>query len=43
MHADEVDIDVELVRRLLAAQFPRWTIAPARQSPPCAARSMPAQ
>jgi aminoglycoside phosphotransferase (APT) family kinase protein len=24
MHADEVDIDVSLVRRLLAAQFPQW-------------------
>ena len=24
MHADEVDTDVELVRRLLAAQFPHW-------------------
>jgi aminoglycoside phosphotransferase (APT) family kinase protein len=24
MHADEVDVDVFLVRRLLAAQFPQW-------------------
>jgi aminoglycoside phosphotransferase (APT) family kinase protein len=24
MHADELDIDVALVRRLLATQFPRW-------------------
>src|SRR4030088_3319927 len=24
MHADEVDTDVALVRRLLAAQFPQW-------------------
>ena len=24
MHADEVDIDASLVRRLLAAQFPQW-------------------
>src|SRR5437899_1432011 len=24
MHADEVDIDVALVRRLLAGQFPQW-------------------
>lgn len=24
MHADEVDVDVDLVRRLLAAQFPHW-------------------
>lgn len=28
MHADEVDIDVTLVRRLLAAQFPQWTNLP---------------
>ena len=31
MHVDEVDIDVALVRRLLAAQFPQWadlSIAP---------------
>lgn len=28
MHADEVDIDASLVRRLLAAQFPRWTGLP---------------
>jgi aminoglycoside phosphotransferase (APT) family kinase protein len=24
MHADEVETDVPLVRRLLAARFPRW-------------------
>jgi aminoglycoside phosphotransferase (APT) family kinase protein len=24
MHADELDIDVDLVRRLLVSQFPRW-------------------
>jgi aminoglycoside phosphotransferase (APT) family kinase protein len=24
MHADEADIDIDLVRRLLAEQFPRW-------------------
>ena len=24
MHADEVDVDVSLAGRLLAAQFPRW-------------------
>jgi len=24
MHADEVDTDVDLIRRLLAAQFPQW-------------------
>ena len=24
MHADEIDTDVELVRRLLAGQFPHW-------------------
>jgi aminoglycoside phosphotransferase (APT) family kinase protein len=28
MHADEVDIDVPLVRRLLAAQFPEWADLP---------------
>jgi aminoglycoside phosphotransferase (APT) family kinase protein len=28
MHADEVDTDVELVRRLLAAQFPQWADLP---------------
>ena len=24
MHADEVDIDISLVARLLAGQFPQW-------------------
>ena len=24
MHADELDIDADLVRRLLCAQFPKW-------------------
>src|SRR5437773_1883884 len=28
MHANEVDIDVTLVRRLLAAQFPTWADLP---------------
>ncbi len=28
MHADEVDTDVDLVRRLLTAQFPRWAGLP---------------
>jgi aminoglycoside phosphotransferase (APT) family kinase protein len=28
MHADEVDTDVPLVRRLLAAQFPQWAVLP---------------
>ena len=28
MHVDEVDIDVALVRRLLAAQFPQWAHLP---------------
>lgn len=28
MHADEVPTDVDLVRRLLAAQFPQWTDLP---------------
>ena len=35
MHADEVDTDVSLVGRLLAAQFPRWAdlpIAPVRSA-----------
>lgn len=28
MHADEVDTDAPLVRRLLAAQFPQWAGLP---------------
>jgi aminoglycoside phosphotransferase (APT) family kinase protein len=28
MHADEVDIDEALVRRLLAMQFPQWAELP---------------
>jgi aminoglycoside phosphotransferase (APT) family kinase protein len=28
MHADELDVDVALVRRLLAAQFPQWAGLP---------------
>src|SRR5438132_5593149 len=28
MHADELDIDAELVRRLLAEQFPEWAELP---------------
>lgn len=28
MHADEIDIDVPLVRKLLAAQFPEWAKLP---------------
>jgi aminoglycoside phosphotransferase (APT) family kinase protein len=28
MHADEVDTDVSLVRRLIASQFPRWANLP---------------
>jgi aminoglycoside phosphotransferase (APT) family kinase protein len=31
MHADEVDTDVALVRRLLAAQFPQWAGLPIAQ------------
>lgn len=31
MHADEVDVDVELVRRLLHAQFPQWAELPVEQ------------
>jgi aminoglycoside phosphotransferase (APT) family kinase protein len=33
MHADEVDTDVSLVRRLLAAQFPQWADLPLRPVP----------
>lgn len=33
MHADEVDIDVSLVRRLLAAQFPQWADLPIEPVP----------
>jgi aminoglycoside phosphotransferase (APT) family kinase protein len=35
MHADEVEIDVSLVRRLLAEQFPRWagySVTPVRSA-----------
>ncbi|HKC74466.1 MAG TPA: phosphotransferase, partial [Chloroflexota bacterium] len=35
MHADEVDTDVALVRRLVAGQFPRWgdrTVEPVRSA-----------
>ena len=28
IHSDEVDIDIPLVRRLLAAQFPQWAGLP---------------
>jgi len=28
MHADELDVDVDLVRRLLAEQFPDWSRLP---------------
>jgi aminoglycoside phosphotransferase (APT) family kinase protein len=31
MHEDEVDVSVELVRRLLAAQFPEWAALPVVQ------------
>lgn len=33
MHADEVDTDVSLVRRLLAAQFPQWADLPLEPVP----------
>jgi len=33
MHTDEVDIDVDLVRRLLAAQFPHWGDLPIEPVP----------
>ncbi len=31
MHADEIDADVSLVSRLLAAQFPRWAALPLKR------------
>lgn len=31
MHADEVEIDASLVRRLIAAQFPRWADLPVQR------------
>src|SRR5712692_7460840 len=33
MHVDEVDVDVSLVRRLLAAQFPQWADLPIEPAP----------
>ena len=33
MHADELDIDVSLVRRLLAGQFPQWVDLPLERVP----------
>ena len=30
MHADQLDIPVETVRRLIAEQFPQWTALPVR-------------
>src|SRR5262245_26260638 len=33
MHADELDIGVPLVRRLLAAQFPQWMHLPVQPVP----------
>ncbi|WP_346538585.1 aminoglycoside phosphotransferase family protein [Micromonospora sp. DPT] len=33
MHADEIETDVDLVRRLLAGQFPRWAGLPIRPVP----------
>ena len=33
MHADEVDTDIDLVVRLLAAQFPQWAGLPMRPVP----------
>jgi len=33
MHADEVDTDVALVRRLFAAQFPQWADLPIQPVP----------
>src|SRR5262245_7297629 len=34
MHADELRIDEALVRRLLAAQFPKWAELPPRRVEP---------
>lgn len=34
MHADELEIDEPLVRRLLAAQFPKWSNLPLRRIEP---------
>ncbi|WP_196465340.1 aminoglycoside phosphotransferase family protein [Streptomyces spinoverrucosus] len=31
MHADEVDLDAQLVRRLIAGQFPQWAELPVRR------------
>jgi aminoglycoside phosphotransferase (APT) family kinase protein len=33
MHADEIDIDVDLVRRLIATQFPHWADLPIEPFP----------
>lgn len=33
MHSDEIDIDADLVQRLLAAQFPRWADLPLTRFP----------
>ena len=33
MHADEVDVDVDLVRRLIAAEFPHWAALPVQRVP----------
>lgn len=33
MHADEMEIDAPLVRRLVASQFPQWTSLPIRRVP----------
>lgn len=33
MHADELDIDADLVRRLLAVQFPQWAALPLARFP----------
>ena len=33
IHADEIEIDAELVRRLLSSQFPRWAELPLASVP----------
>jgi hypothetical protein len=35
MHADELSVDVQLVRRLLARQFPEWADLPIERSAVC--------
>jgi hypothetical protein len=44
MHPDEAEIDVALVDRLVAAQFPEWADLPIeRVRPPDGQRALPAR